>query len=225
VKIVDLTPIPSFFAGVIFGWGCLCSIDYNKDGLMDFVFAGGDSVFLYMQDETGVFDYFQLMSLPGRNAGDGSWYGEDLRSGGITAGDFIGDGLDDMVIGGVQGVARICYNKLVLVDIIRPDNANLYISNAKIWQYGLFTPILIYSFIKQGTSVAIGHLTVEAKGLVPLQKVEFYLGNKLMYTDDTAPYEWSWTAFSFGRHTIKAVPYDMDGKQAGYDDAIVWKLF
>jgi len=60
---------------------------------------------------------------------------------------------------------------------------------------------------------------------VPLQKVEFYLGNKLMYTDDTAPYEWSWDDFSFGRHKIKAVPYDMDGKQAGYDDAIVWNYF
>jgi hypothetical protein len=39
------------------------------------------------------------------------------------------------------------------------------------------------------------------------------------------PYEWNWTGFSFGRHKIKAVPYDMDGKKAGYDDAIVWKYF
>jgi hypothetical protein len=225
VKIANLTPTRSFFTGVIFGWGCLCSIDYNNDGFMDFVFAGSDSVFLYMQNETGVFDYFQLMSLPGRNAEDGSWYIDDLRSGGITTGDFNGDGLDDLVIGGVQGVARTCYNKLILVDIIRPDSANLFVSNVVIWQYGLLNPIMIYSFIKQGTSVTVGQLTVEAKGLVPLQRVEFYLGNKLMYTDDTIPYEWNWADFSFGRHTIKAVPYDMDGKQAGYDDAIVWKFF
>jgi hypothetical protein len=134
-------------------------------------------------------------------------------------GNFNGDGLDDMVIGGVQGVARICYNKLVLVDINRPDNTALYIYNLK-----QFDPIPIYSFIKNWISLVVGDLTVEAKALVPLQKVEFYLGIRLMCTDDTAPYEWKWTGFSFGRYKIKAVPYDMNGEQAGFDDAIVWKL-
>jgi hypothetical protein len=220
MKIADIPPSPSFFSSVLFGFGCLCSIDYNNDGLMDFVFAGSDSVFLYMQNETGAFDYFQLLTLPMPRAESGSWYIDDLRSGGITAGDFNGDGLDDMVIGGVQGVARICYNQRVFVDIIRPDNNSVYVSNVR--TIGL---IPIYSFIWHGTSVAIGDLTVVAKGLAPLQKVEFYLGLRLMYTDYTTPYEWNWTGFSFGRHKIKAVPYDMDGKKAGYDDAIVWKYF
>jgi hypothetical protein len=84
--------------------------------------------------------------------------------------------------------------------------------------------IPIYSFIRKGTSIAIGDLTVKAKGLAPLQKVEFYLGTKLVYTDDTAPYEWNWTSVSFGRHKIKAVAYDVNGKQAGADEAIVWKV-
>jgi len=221
MKIADLTPSPSFFSNVIFGWGCLCCIDYNNDGLMDFVFAGSDSIFLYMQNEMGVFDYFQLMTLPSPKAVDEKgWYIDDLRSGGITSGDFNDDGLDDLVVGGVQGVARMCYNQRVLVDIIRPDNCSVYLSNVR--TIGI---IPIYSFIRQGTSIAIGDLTVVAKPLVPLQKVEFYLGIKLVYTDNTAPYEWNWNSVSFGRHKIKAVAYDLDGKQAGYDDAIVWKYF
>jgi len=224
-KIADLTPLSSFFTSVIWVFGCLCSIDYNNDGLMDFIFAGSDSIFLYMQNETGVFDYFHLMTLPMPNAKDGGWYIDDLRNGGITVGDFNSDGLEDMVIGGVQGVARICYNKRVLVDIVRPDNTGFFISDKQIRKYGLLDPIMIYRFIKQGISVAIGDLTVKAKGLVPLQKVEFYIGRKLVYTDNTAPYEWNWISFSFGRHKIKAVAYDLDGKQVGSDDAIVWKYF
>jgi hypothetical protein len=220
VKIADIPPRPSFFTSVLWGFGCLCSIDYNNDGLMDFVFAPSDCVFLYMQNQSGMFDYFHVMSLPMPYDGNFTWYIDDLRKGGITCGDFNGDGLDDMVIGGVQGVARVCYNQRVLVDIVCPDNDSVYRDNVK--TIGL---IPIFSFIRHGTSIAIGDLTVKAKGLVPLQKVEFYVGTKLVYTDDTAPYEWNWTSFSFGRHKIKALAYDMDGKQAGSDDAIVWKYF
>ncbi len=220
VKIAEIPPFPSFFANIIFGWGCLQSIDYDNDGWMDFVFAGSDSIFLYMQNDTGFFDSFQLMTLPMPKAEDTGWYIDDLRNGGITSGDFNDDGFDDMVIGGVQGVARICYNQQVFVDIIRPDNTSVYVSNVR--TIGM---IPIFAFIRHGTSVAIGDLTIVAKALVPLQKVEFYLGMRLMYTDDTTPYEWNWTSFSFGRHKIKAVAYDLNGKQAGYDDAIVWRFF
>ena len=71
----------------------------------------------------------------------------------------------------------------------------------------------------------MGNLKVEVKALAPLQKVEFYVGNKLMFTDDSEPYEWKWEGFSIGRKIIKAVPYDMNGEPAGFDDTIVWKFF
>ena len=58
---------------------------------------------------------------------------------------------------------------------------------------------MIYAFIKHGTSIALGNLKVEVKALAPLQKVEFYLGLRLMHTDDTEPYEWNWDKFSFGQ--------------------------
>jgi hypothetical protein len=224
IIIAELPPLTSFFIGrPILGWGYLQSIDYNNDEMMDFIFGSSDSVFLYMQKDIGVFDYFHIMRLPGvADKEEGGWFCDDLRNGGIAIGDFNGDDLEDMVIGGVQGFVRICYNKFVLVDIVHPDSANLFLFNIKVWQ---ISPLMIYRFLKYGISVVIGDLTVEAKALEPLQKVEFYLSNKLMYTDDSEPFEWKWDRFSFRRCKIKAVGYDLDGNKVGFDDAIVWKFF
>jgi hypothetical protein len=220
--IAILRPLASFTHGWDHGWGCLCPIDYNGDGKMDFFFSGGDSVYLYMQQNNGTFDYFHTMTLPAPSSGDGGWYSDNLQSGGITTGDFDKDGLTDVVFGGVQGFVRIGYNQRMLVDIVCPDRANLYIRQEIKW---LLDPIMIYAFIKQGTAVVIGHLTVKAKALEPLQKVEFYLGNRLILTDSVSPYEWNWTRISFGRHKIKAIAYDLNGELAGTDEAIVWKYF
>jgi hypothetical protein len=213
-------PHPSFYTDPILGFGCLCAMDYNGDGRMDFLFSGGDSLFLYIQNETGGFDYFTVCRLPGVNAGNNTFYLEDVREGAIATGDFNGDGLNDLVVGGVQGVVRLFINQRMLVDIIFPDREGIIIHN----EYKMDLLPFYFAF-KHGTSFAFGKITVVAKELEPLQKVEFYLGKRLMYTDDTSPYNWNWTGFSFGIHKIKAVPYDRNGKQAGSDDAIVWKLF
>ena len=45
-----------------------------------------------------------------------------------------------------------------------------------------------------------------------------------MFTDDESPFEWEWTRFSFGGHTVKAVAYDLDGDFAGRDSFLVWKF-
>ena len=213
-------PHPSFYTNPIAGYGCLCAIDYNDDEQMDFLFSGGDSIFLYMQNETEGFDYFTVCRLPGVNVGNGTFYTDSLREGAIATGDFNEDGLEDLVVGGVQGMVRLFINQKMLVDIIFPDREGIILHN----EYKMDLLPFYFAF-KQGTSFAFGKITVVAKELEPLQKVEFYLGNRLMYTDDAAPYEWNWTGFSFGRHIIKAVPYDLDGKKAGYDDAIIWKFF
>ena len=220
VQVAVLPPRPSFFTGPVAGFGCLCTMDYNDDGRMDFLFSGGDSLILYIQNDTGFFNYFTICRLPAFNVGNGTFYADQLREGAIATGDFNGDGLDDLVVGGVQGVVRLFINKKMLVDIIFPDREGIIIHN----EYKMDLLPFYFAF-KHGTSFAFGKITVIAKELEPLQKVEFYRGNKLMFTDDVAPYEWNWTGFSFGRHIIKAVPYDLEGKQAGYDDAIVFKFF
>lgn len=215
-----------FFAGPVFTWGYLEPIDYNDDGMMDFVYAGSESIFLYMQKDIGVFDYFHIIRLPGPADGTGGWYIDTLYKGGISIGDFNGDNKVDMVIGGVQGIVRMCYNNLVLVDIIKPDKAAVYSFNEINYNapFPFKYPIMIYSFLQHGKSIAIGALTIEAKALEPLQKVEFYLDLRLMHTDDSEPYEWNWDKFSFGRHKVTAVAYDLDGEPAGSDDTFVWKF-
>jgi hypothetical protein len=220
VQATVLRPNPSFYTNPIVAYGCLCVIDYNNDGRTDFLFAGGDSIFLYMQNDTGGFNYFTVCRLPAINHGNGTFYTDDLREGAIATGDLNGDGLDDLVVGGVQGVIRLFINQKMLVDIVFPDREGIIIHN----EYKLDL-LPFYFCFKYGISFAFGRITVVAKELEPLQKVEFYLGNKLMYTDDKTPYEWNWTGFSFGIRKIKAVPYDMEGKKAGSDDAIVIKFF
>jgi len=215
----------SFFAQPVMVWGYLCPIDYNDDGKMDFLYGSSDSIFIYIQQEDGIFDYFHFCRLPMFKADDDFWdfYADDLRQGGIATGDFNNDGLDDMIIGGTQGIIRLCYNNLVLVDIVKPDRSAVYINN-RIVDIPFTDPIMLKSFVKNGVAIVTGDLIIETKPLEPLSKVEFYLNGILRYTDDSEPFEWSWTGFSFGRYKIKAVPYDMNGIQSGFDEAIVWKF-
>ena len=46
----------------------------------------------------------------------------------------------------------------------------------------------------------------------PIEKVEFYMDNKLKYTDYEKPYQWRINQLSFRKHSIKAVAYDEEGR-------------
>ncbi len=222
MKIADLPPKESFLTGVIMAFGCLFTMDYNDDGMMDFFFSGGDSVFLYIQKETGVFEYFTVCRLPSPKAEDDfwDWYSDDVRKGGMASGDFNGDNVEDLIIGGAQGVVRLFYNNQVLVDIVHPDRYCLIQNNVI---NKMMLPH-IRCFLKHGTSLVFGDLMVSAKELEPLSKVEFYLDEKLVFTDEETPFEWEWNTFSFGRHTVKAQAYDLVGNPGGFDTARVWKF-
>ena len=211
----------SFFVCINFAaQGCLCAIDYNDDGLMDFIFGSMGYVLLYVQTIDGIFEHFTVCRLPAPNpGGDGVFILDNLRQGGIAIGDFNNDGLDDAMIGGSNYIIETLYNNCNLVDITFPDRAS-FIQNNEIRSWIL----PIYPFLKHGTSIVQGDVTVVAKELEPLSKVEFYLDNRLVHTDEDSPFEWDWNRFSFGRHKVKAVAYDLDGNEAGFDDTIVWKF-
>jgi len=84
--------------------GNLITLDYNSDGDLD-ILAGFMNPYLY-NNHNRVYERFLVWSLP--NSPDG--YGDDLREGALTPGDFNLDGKMDFVAGGVQGVVRLLLN-------------------------------------------------------------------------------------------------------------------
>jgi outer membrane protein assembly factor BamB len=75
--------------------------------------------------------------------------------------------------------------------------------------------------------IAIGPITIEAQASqIPLgiDRVEFYINDKLMATDSKAPYTWTWISPSFSKHTITTTAYDTSGKSAKASITVL-KLF
>lgn len=81
----------------------LDTMDYNGDGLLDFV-AGLNSVTVFLNTGDD-FDFFVVGNLPGEDG-----YVDHLYSGGMTSFDMDSDGREDLVTGGVQGHVRFCLN-------------------------------------------------------------------------------------------------------------------
>jgi len=57
-----------------------------------------------------------------------------------------------------------------------------------------------------------------------VEKVEFYIDDKLQATDYEEPYIWSWDKPDFIKHTLSATAYNSI-EIISSDDVIVWKFF
>jgi len=67
-----------------------------------------------------------------------------------------------------------------------------------------------------GETVVVGKTTIVASvhDDSKIEKVEFYINNKLMTTVTQEPYQWTWHKFSFGKKTITIRAFDDSGKQS-----------
>ena len=89
------------------------------------------------------------------------------------------------------------------VDLAKPLRA-LYINNNRLMPYN--------------KAKIIGKIDIEAYiyedwwGGVQAEKVEFYIDGELKETLTTEPYIWTWDEIVFGKHMIKVVAYDDEGK-------------
>lgn len=105
---------------------------------------------------------------------------------------------------------------LPAVTIVKPLIA-LYIMNVKVLRLKNFIgPVII------GPIVVKVNAYQEPFGI---DRVEFYLDEKLVSTDTQASYRWAWTAPSFGEHKIQVYAYDTSGNQSYPATLYVMKFF
>jgi len=89
-----------------------------------------------------------------------------------------------------EDVLKAYYKNIsVSVEIIRPKEGYLYISNREIMP------------IASNKAVIIGAITIEAE--TNGNSVEFYIDDELKYVDNGSPYEWQWNEFIVGKHKTR----------------------
>ncbi len=199
---IIFTPGLGEFIGLL-GWqqntASLTPLDYNNDGLMDFVAGIRYTPYLYI-NRNGTFDRFYICMLPPTEEG----YGDDMREGAVTSADFDNDGHPDIVTGGCQGVVRLFISKHPFAVITRPENRYYYLNDEKKMAVFPYNGVLV-----------IRDLSIEVSNLVELDKVEFYVDRWLQDTDYTYPYSFNWTwkpiLLFRVRHAIRVVAYDSNG--------------
>jgi hypothetical protein len=188
--------------------GTLEVLDYSNDGDFDVFYGAGNKVFMFI-NENGSFRSYLVARLPQSSEG----YLDGVSGGDFAVGDFSGDGLDDVVVGGDQGIVRLFVNNKTLIHSDSPPDRWFLIHGEKFRH-------LRYP----GDKIVIGDIEVIASGLEPLSCVDFYLDDTLVHSDDTEPFSWNWTRFGFREYKVAAKAYDSDGHFAGKDMFMIWKF-
>ena len=143
---------------------------------------------------------------------DGGNYWDDY-TGVDNDGDGIGDTPYDIPGGSNQDRYPLMfpYGEKLTVKIISPKQNFLYLMDHQI------IPFFV--------TLIIGKIDIEinASAQKGMDRVEFYIDDKLKYNDTTEPYNWTWNERVFFRHIIKVIAYDSTGN-SNSDEITVWKF-
>jgi hypothetical protein len=90
-------------------------LDYNLDGNLDIILGIMDHIYLCLNNQDSL-DLYYLGDLPSNDEG----YGDDVQLGALTSADYNHDGKRDLILGGVQGVVRLCLNNFGQLPPFRP---------------------------------------------------------------------------------------------------------
>ena len=130
-----------------------------------------------------------------------------------TKGDVFSDINDTLFRVDCEVIAEIVIrliNSKLNVEITKPLENSLYLRNSRL--FSIPGDTLIFAPID---------VTVDITTDSEVEKVEFYIDNKLKETDTTEPYTYRWRPHKLSKHTIKTVAYDKDGNYAE-DEIKVW---
>jgi len=205
----DLVPVFNKGSGKLIAtsgvlYGSLTPLDYENDGDMDFIAGEITNLFLYINDQ-GLFFPCSLGFLPDY---------EDFHMGAVAAADFNNDGYSDFIAGGTQGVVRLFLNtnqQPFGAMFIKPQERHLTI----------FDRIIPFPVLKQ--TVVVGTITLEAQAFGEVTKVDFYVNEKLEFSDTEPPYTWVLDAHSLRQITLKIVSWDASGNSV-WDIMQVWRF-
>ncbi len=189
-------------------------LDYNNDGLLDVIFGGSWWIHMFIQQENYTFKPFVVAQLRSRYL---TW-ADHLLDGGFAVADFNKDGWDDFVQGGTEGVIRLFINNKTFACIKKPADRTAYVFGKE--ATGIIN--LLKKF--PGDKLVIGPIDVTVECLCPMSKVEFYVNDKLVYTDDQPPFTWKWSKPGFGKYLLYVKAYDEKGEFAGRDNVVLWKI-
>ncbi len=99
-------------------------------------------------------------------------------------------------------------NESLYAEITKPRNG-IYVMDRYIMNFDI--PLII------------GKITIEviASPSDRIKNVSFYIDDELKYIDNNSPYQWLWDKFAIGKHKIKVIAYDNNGKSVS-DEREIW---